>query len=59
MVDEKKPEEVKAEGDKKKIRIKECTKAVNKVLDEFGCTLSCYIVLTGKGNTPVVQVISK
>lgn len=45
--------------DKKQQRIDDCTKAVNKTLDQYGCTLSAYVVVTAKGNFPKVQVISK
>lgn len=57
---EVKPEVKKPElQEVKQARIDTCTKEVNKILDQYGCTVSCYMMVTTQGNIPKIEVISK
>ena len=62
MIDKKEvKEEVKKEETQevKQTRINNCLEAINKTLDQYGCTLQCYFIVTAKGNIPKIEVISK
>lgn len=55
----KKPGNPTEETKAKQERIIKCTEMINKTLDQYGCTLSSYFIITSKGNIPKIEVISK
>lgn len=54
-----KKEEIKETQEVKQVRINKCVEEINKILDQYGCSLQCYFIVTEKGNFPKIEVVSK
>ena len=51
--------EVKETEEQKKLRIDTCVAEVNLVLTKYNCSFVAYMIVTGTGNVPKIEVISK
>jgi hypothetical protein len=58
---EEKPTEVTPSEtlEQKQKRIETCVAEVNQVLEKYNCSLFSYMIVTGTGNVPKIEVISK